>query len=191
MTDGPFRNAALSSRWKQYGKDLVSDAASAEERTTQACHSMIGDVDVSAISSTLGAIKAHAEHPQMDLDVISSMETLFESCPKSPLTDTLQKHLIANLRDQMPLDTALDEALPSTVSDWIGMTKNRLDEECIRARDIGDMNVDDYRKGIVRNAETFAGVSLNALCEALTTGDKRAFKQAQQKKTGVDEGPDE
>ena len=191
MTDGPFRNAALSSRWKQYGKDLVSDAASAEERTTQACHSMIGDVDVSEISSTLGAIKAHADRPQMDLDVISSMETLFESCPKSPLVDTFQKHLLANLRDQMPLDTALDQALSGTVSDWIGMTKNRLDEECIRARDIGDMNVDDYRKGIARNAETFAGVSLNALCEALITGDKRAFKQAQQKKTGVDEGPDE
>ena len=36
MTDGPFKNAALSSRWKQYGKDLVSDAASSEERAAQA-----------------------------------------------------------------------------------------------------------------------------------------------------------
>lgn len=191
MTDGPFRNAELSHRWKQYGKDLVSDAMSVEERTTQAGYSMIGDVDVPAISGILGAIKAHADRPQMDLDVISSMDMLLDSCAKSPLLDMLQKHLFTNLRDQMPLNTALDEALPSAVSDWIGMTKNRLDEECIRARDIGDMNVDDYRKGIARNAETFAGVSVNALCEALTTGDKHAFKQAQQKKTGVDEGPDE
>lgn len=191
MTDGPFRNAELSSRWKQYGKDLVSDATSVEERTTQACHGMIGDVDMPEISGILGAIKAYAERPQMDLDVISSMETLFENCPKSPLVDTFQKHLIANLRDQMPLDTALDQALSGTVSDWIGMTKNRLDEECIRARDLGDMNLEDYRRGIERNRETFANINPDALSDALTTGDKRAFKQAQQKKTGVDEGPDE
>lgn len=191
MTDGPFRNAELSNRWKRYGNDLVSDAASVEERTTRACHSMIGDEDLSAISSTLGAIKAHAERPQMDLDIISSMEMLFESCPKSPRTDTLQKHLIANLRDQIPLGAALDRALSSTVSDWIGMTKNRLDEELIRARDIGDMNVKDYRKGIERNRETFASINPDALSDTLTTGNKRAFKQAQQKRTGVDEGPDE
>ncbi|HBQ50327.1 MAG: hypothetical protein ABJ388_17765 [Alphaproteobacteria bacterium] len=191
MTDGPFRNAELSSRWKQYGKDLVSDATSLEERTAQACHSMIGTDDLPAISTILADIKAHAQRPQMDLDAISSMEALFESHPKSPLTDTLQKHLIANLRDQMPLGTALDQALPSTVADWIGITKNRLDEECIRARDLGDMNENDYRKGIERNRETFANINSDALCDALTTGDKRAFKQAQQKKTGVDEGPDE
>lgn len=191
MTDGPFRNAELSGRWKQYGKDLVSDAASAGERIVQACHSIVGDLDVSEVSSLLTAIKKHAERPQMDLDVMSSMETLFESGQKSPLTDILKKHLMANLHDRMPLDTALDQALQSTVTDWISMTKNRLDEECIRARDLGDMNREDYRKGIERNAETFAGIDRNCLCDALTSGDKRAFKQAQRKKTGVDEGPDE
>lgn len=191
MTDGPFRNAELSSRWKQYGRDLVSDAASADERTLQACHSMVGDLNVSEISSLLSAIKRHAERPQMDLDVMSSMEALFESGPKPPLIDTLQKHLMANLHDRMPLDTALDQALQSTVGDWIGITKNRLDEECIRARDLGDMKLEDYRKGIERNAETFAGINRSGLCEALTNGDKRTFKQAQQKKTGINEGPDD
>ncbi len=46
MSDGPFRNVALTSRWKVYGQKLVSDAASAEERMAQACHSMIRDVDM-------------------------------------------------------------------------------------------------------------------------------------------------
>ncbi|TIQ69727.1 MAG: hypothetical protein E5X64_40760, partial [Mesorhizobium sp.] len=50
MTDGPFRNAELPSRWKRYGQELVSDAASPEERTMHACHSMIGDVDLRAFS---------------------------------------------------------------------------------------------------------------------------------------------
>ena len=191
MTDGPFRNIELSKRWKQYGRDLVSDAASVDERTLQSCHSMVGDLNLSEISSLLIAIKRHAARPQMDLDMKSAAETLFESCPKSPLTDTLQKHLMANLYERMPLDTALDQALQSTVADWIGITKNRLDEQCIRARDLGDMSQDDYRKGIERNAETFAGIDRSGLCDALVNGDKRAFKRAQQKKKGVDEGPDE
>lgn len=191
MTDGPFKNAQLSSRWKQYGKDLVRDATSEEERATQACHSMIGDVDPVAISAILGDIRTYAQRPQMDLDPVPFMESLFEKHAKTPLTDLLQKHLIARLRDQMLPAAAIERALPNTVSDWIGITKNRMDEECIRARTLGDMSESDYRKGIARNRETFATVSPDALGNALTIGDKRAFKQAQKKKIGVDEGPDE
>jgi len=177
MTDGPFRNAQLNTRWKQYGKDLVRDATSPEERAVQACHSMIGDVDPSAISTILGEIEAYAQRPQMDLDAVSSMETLFERLPKTPLTDILQKHLIANLRDQMHLSAALEKALPSTVSDWIGITKNRLDEECIRARDLGDMSESDYRKGIARNRETFATISPDALGNAQAGSSKENWRR--------------
>ena len=129
MTDGPFRNAELSIRWKQYGRDLVSDAASADERTLQACHSMVGDLNLSEISNLLSAIKRHAERPQMDLDIMSLMEALFERGTKPPLIDALQKHLMANLHDRMPIDTARDPALKSTVVDWIGRPKHSMDEE--------------------------------------------------------------
>ena len=189
--DGPFKNAALRSQWKQYGKDLESDAASSEERAAQACHSMLGDVDVKALGSLLSALKAHAQRPQMDLDLVSSVEAVFDNHAKSPLTDTLQKHLIANLRDQIPVERALDQALPSAVTDWTDITKNRLDEQCIRARDLGDMNHENYRKGIERNHEAFDAIRPSELCDALVSGNGRAFKQAARKKVGVDEGPNE
>ncbi|WP_334149224.1 hypothetical protein [Hyphomicrobium sp.] len=191
MTDGPFRNAELSSRWKRYGQDLVSDAVSAEERMTQACHSMIGDVDMKAFSPLFGDLKAHAERRQMDLDPVSEVETIFESHPTSPLADALQRHLIANLRDQMPIGEALNRSLESTAKEWISTTTNRLDEECIRARELGDMKREDYHKGIERNRETFAAIKPNELCDALATGNKSVFRQAVQKKAGVDEGPEE
>lgn len=191
MTDGPFRNSELSSRWKRYGKDLVSDATSSEERTAQACHSMLGDVDMKVFSPLLSAVKAHAQRPQQELDPVASIEALFDSHPKSPLTDALQKHLTANLRDHMPSEMALDQALTSTIRDWIDTTKNRLDEECIRARDISDMSREDYRKGIERNHETFIAINQSDLYDALISGNKRAFKSSLQKKAGVDEGPDE
>lgn len=189
MTDGPFRNAQLSSRWKQYGKDLVSDAVSNEERTTQACHSMLGDIDVGAFGSLLRDLRAHSRDPQMDLDPVSSTETIFEGQEQSLLASALQKHLTANLRAKAPLSVALDDALNSIVSDWIGTTKNRLDEECIRARDLGDMNLQDYNKGIERNRETFGTVDADAVCRALESGSKNAFKSGS-KKQGIDEGPD-
>ena len=189
MTDGPLKNAALSSRWKQYGKDLVSDAASSEERTAQACHSILGDMDMKGLGSLLSALKGHAQRSQMDLDPVSSAEAIFDSHAKSPLTDIFQKHLTANLRDQIPAERPLDEALRSAVTDWTAITKNRLDEECIRARDLGDMNHENYRKGIERNHETFHTIRPNELCDALVSGNGRAFKQATQKKVGVDEGP--
>jgi hypothetical protein len=191
MTDGPFRNAELSSRWKRYGQELISDAANLDERTIQACHSMIGGVDMKAFSHLLRELEAHAQRPQMDLDPVMEAETIFENHSTSPLTDALQRHLIANLRDQMPPERALDQALDSTVKEWVGTTKNRLDEECIRARDLGDMSHEDYRKGIERNHETFAAIKPSEIRNALATSNKRSFRQAIHKKTGVDEGPEE
>ena len=103
----------------------------------------------------------------------------------------MQRHLIANLRDQIPPEKALDQALDSTAKERISITKSRLDEECIRARELGDMSREDCRKGIERNRETFAAIKPSELCDALATGNKRAFRQAVQKKAGVDEGPEE
>ena len=67
MTDGPFKNAELSSRWKQYGKDLVSDAASPDERAAQACHSVLGDVDMNTLGLLVRALEAHAHQAQVNL----------------------------------------------------------------------------------------------------------------------------
>lgn len=190
MTDGPFKNAELSSRWKQYGKDLVSDATSPDERAAQACHSILGDADMDTLGQLLRALNSYAQQAQLDLDPIASFEAIFENHSRSPFTDIIQKHLIASLRDQETLGRALDRAFPSAIADLIDTTKNRLDEECIRACDRGDMTQENCRKGIERNHEVFEGIDSNELCHALTSGNRHAFKEAVRKKVGVDEGPD-
>ena len=152
---------------------------------------MIGDVDMKAFSPLFNELKARADRPQMDLDPVTVFQAIFEKHAPSPLADGLQRHLIANLRDRIFPVNALDQALESTAKDWIGTSKNRLHEECIRARELGDMNREDYPKGIERNRETFASIKPSDLCGALSSGNKRAFSQAAQKKDGVDEGPEE
>ncbi len=190
MADGPFKNAKLTSRWKQYGKDLVSDATGTDERVAQACHSILGDVDMNALGSLLSALRAHAHQTQMDLNPVSSIAAIVENHANSPLADIIQKHLIAHLRDQTPAGRALDLASQGAVADLIDTTMNRLDEECIRARDRGDMTHENCLKGIERNHEAFKKINVNDLCKALTSGNRHAFKDATRKKTGVDEGPD-
>ncbi|WP_028223146.1 hypothetical protein [Paraburkholderia oxyphila] len=191
MSDGPFRNVALTSRWKVYGQKLISDATSAEERMVQACHSMVRDVDMKTFHPLFGELRAHAQRPQMDLDPAAAIETIFDRHPRSFLSESLNRHLIANLRDQISPEQALDQALGNTAREWIGTTKNRLDEHCIRARDLGDMKREDYRKGLERNHETFSAIKPDELCAALASGNKRAFGEALHKKSGVDEGPEE
>lgn len=191
MSDGPFRNIALSSRWKQYGKQLVNDAGSAEERTGLVCHCILGDINMNDFQALFGELKAETSRPQRDLDPAPAIERIFDSHPVAPLIDVLRRHLVANTSDQMPPEIALDQALRTTVREWVGIVQNRLDEACIRARDRGDMSLTDFRKGIERNHETFGAIPLNDLCIALASGNKRAFRQAVQKKCGIDEGPEE
>lgn len=191
MSDGPFSNADLSSRWKRYGQDLVSDASSREERTMRACHSMIGDVDMKTFSPLFDELKAYTDQTQLDLDPITAVETIFDNHPMSPLSDALRRHLTANMREQIHPEEVLDHALKGMTKEWISTTKNRLDEECIRARELGDMSREDYGKGIERNRETFAAINTSELSEALAIGNKRAFRQAVEKKFDVDEGPEE
>lgn len=190
MTDGPFRNAQLSGRWKRYGRDLVSDATSLEERTAQACHSMLGDISSKEFASLLGGLASQAQRSQLDLDPVTLTDAIFDRHSKTPLADALQKHLTAQLRNQVPQQEALERALTSTTTDWVALTKNRLDEECIRARDAGDMTRQQYGKGIERNRQTFDAVDIKSIRDALISGKASVFKKAVKKKSGVDEGPD-
>ncbi len=191
MTDGPFRNSELSAKWRRYGEDLVSDAASLDERVRQANDSMMHDIELPEFSPLFRELKAYVERPQLDLDLPSAIETVFEQHQPSPLADNLRRHLLANIQDEIAPEAAFNQAISSSVKDLVGITKNRLDEECIRARDLGDMSASSYSKAIERNHEAFAAIKPHELSEAIASGNKRAFALSPSKRTGVDEGPEE
>ena len=190
MTDGPFRNAHLSGRWKRFGDDLVSDAASAAERSAQASHSMLGDIDWSTVSPLLRDLTALFEERQLDLDTPARVRAIFGEHPHTPFLDSLRLHVAANLRDGSSGVDAITEALNGSVRDWIGTARSRIEEECIRARDVGDMSWGNYRKGVARAHEAFDSLDHGQIARALLAGDRRAFKQAATQKIGVDDGPE-
>ena len=190
MTDGPFRNANLSGRWKRFGDDLVSDASSASERSAQASHSMLGDMDWSTVSPLLRDLTALFEDRQLDLDAVARASAIFGKHPKTPFLESLRRHVAASLREGNYGSDAIAQALNRSVRDWTGMARSRIEEECIRARDTGDMTWDNYRKGVARAREAFDGIECGQIARALLAGDRRAFSQATTRAVGVDEGPE-
>ncbi|VVT35249.1 hypothetical protein [Hoeflea sp. EC-HK425] len=189
MTDGPFRNAPLSSSWKRYGQDLVSDAVSNDDRVKRACHSMLLGVDMSAFHGLFSELTEKASRDQLDLDCLAATEAIFDNHKSSCLAEPLMANMLCNLREGQTERDALSAALASTVIDWIDSTKNRMDEECIRAKAVGDMSHSDYNKGMKRNGETFASIDAEQLCNALAQSNKNAFKPIA--RSNVDEGPDD
>lgn len=190
MSDGPFRNTGLSTRWKEYGQMLVNDVMTPAERTIQACHSMIGDVDIAIFKPLYEELVVYAKHSQIDLDAVGVIEAVFRQHANVYLADLLQKELLANLREKLAIAPALEQALVSSTNAWISITQNRFDEECIRARDCGDMKSVDYEKSIERNHLSFCSIDSKQFYTALIRGDKRAFRPLGHKKSDVDEGPD-
>lgn len=190
MTDGPFRNAKLSKRWKRYGQSLVSDAETPAARALLACDCMLEDVNMDVVGSILADLTAYAQRAQLDLDPGTAVEAIFEGHPPSDMTDAFRRQLMANLMDGVPADLALSQAISTVVKNLIDTTKSRLASECMHARTRGDMSVDDYRRGISRNNETFSAINQDEICAALVSGNKRAFKQSREKKSGVDDGPE-
>jgi hypothetical protein len=189
VTDGPFRNLRLSTRWKKFGEQLVSDAASPAERVDQACHSMITDAGVKEFSFMVQELSACLARSQLTLDPVADIEAVIERHSMSSLSDIFRRTLLAKIHDGLPQADALQPAMYATTREWIGVVKNRLDEDCIQARDLGDMSWSDYRKSVERNAEAFSGIDVERLCQAMRDGDRRAFSSP--KKIGVDEGPEQ
>lgn len=189
MTDGPFRNSALNNKWKQYGRDLVNDAASPDERAKQACHSVLSAIDMKAFDRLYRELDSRASRDQMDLDSVAATEFIFDNNERSSFGDALERNLLCNLREGMSERKSLDAALASAVSELLENARNRIHEECLRARDVRDMSQSDFAKGIQRNRETFANIDVGSICAALENGNKNAFRRTA--RTDVNDGPDE
>src|SRR3546814_9026949 len=85
---------------------------------------MLGDVDWDSISPLLKQLEASARNSQLELDPCAHVADICDKHPISPFSDSLQKHLTANLRDNLPSQEALDNALLSSVTDWVGTARS-------------------------------------------------------------------
>lgn len=189
MVDGPFKNAPVSNDWKRYGETLPSEATSQRERTSHACFSMLGDVNIADFSSLITAVEAYCAQPQLHFFPSDNIAELLKKHPQSPLNNTYGKLLTANIKEGITLCTAAERALQSTTRHLIDHSENRLHEEIISLRARGKIDSDTYKTYTDRHKESFKRIEADKVSVALREGSRKIFKQELKKKTGTDEGP--
>jgi hypothetical protein len=189
MTDGPFKNMKLGSRWKRLAEAVQNDAVDQNECTALANDSIVRELVTPNNIAILNDLEAYAQRDQMDFDPVSSVETVFEKHPKTPFNDQLLKELTYRLSDGAPVGSALSDAVDASATGHIGETRNRFQEECIRLREDKELSAERCRSAIEKVNATFDAVGVQSICKAVREGNKNAFKTATNKKEGLDDGP--
>lgn len=189
MSDGPFRNLKLGNRWKRFAEAVQNDAVDASERRALALDALVHEILTDSNQALLADLQAHVRREQLDFDPLSSAESIFNGHSKTPFADILQKELAFRLSEQKQANSALDQAIEASVRDHISEVRNRIEEECIRARESGEMQQDQFDQTVTQASAIFDSLAPDEICDALRAGDKKAFKDAVSKKDGLDEGP--
>ena len=189
MPDGPHNNLKLDKRWKRFAAASYNDAADGIERRALAGDALVREVLTDDTRALLTDLLDYAQRPQLDLASISSVQSIFSKHRKSAFGDTLLREVTFRLGDQNAPDAAIEEALEASVDDQIRKAKVRMEEECIRVRECGEMQEDQFDCMVTRANAVFDGLPRRAICDALRRRDKDAFRGAASKRKGLEEGP--
>jgi hypothetical protein len=189
MSDGPFKNLKLGKRWKRFFDAVQNETFNSPECCAMASHALMHEFFTDNVRAILAALQANANRKQLDLDPLSSVESIFNDNMKTPFSDTLQKQLAFRLNDQVSPADAVQQALEDSVVKHSNDAKDRIVDECLRAREAGEIRHDLFYRSVSNIKASFDALAKNKVCDALLDGNKNAFKDAVSKKQGIDEGP--
>ena len=189
MSDGPFKNVALGTRWKRFATAAHNDAADPTERCALATDAIVHEILTEETQALLSDLFAYARADQLNLSPLSSIEGIFHRHIKTAFGDTLQREVFFRLADHMPVSDAIDQALEASLDDHLRRARDRMEEECIRAREAGALRHDHFPHTVARANAAFDALPKHEICDALRRGDRTAFKTAASKHRGLDEGP--
>ena len=188
MSDGPFKNLKLKTRWKQFAEAVQNDTFNRDECCAMASHALVCDILTYDVQALLADLLAYARRTQLDFDPLFTVESIFNAHMRTPFTDSLQKEIALCLNDEIASGDALREGLKASVTQEISIAMNRIQEECILSREFGEMWQDQFNNTIKQASATFKALDIDKICDALQSGNKNAFKHSVSKKTGLDDG---
>ncbi len=189
MSDGPFKNLKLGTRWKRFAEAVQNEAFDSSACCALASHALMHEILTDSFRAILAALQSYASRKQLDLDPSSSIESIFNDHMKTPFSDTLQKQIVFRLSDQVAPADAVRQALDASVNEHSSDARNRIVDEFIRARETREIQHDLYFRAVNNVKAIFGSLAKSEVCEALHVGNKNAFKDAVSKKQGLDEGP--
>ena len=189
MSDGPFKNLRLSNDWRRFAAAAGNDAADGKHRCDLASHALVREILTDDNQALLNDLQAYSCERQLDFDPASSVESIFRRHSKTAFGDTLHKELAFRLGHQMQAGSVMEEALKASIENQSSKARKRLEEECIRARESGEMQQGDFDRTVTHANEAFDALTKDEIYDAIYARDPNAFKIATSKKRGLDEGP--
>lgn len=189
MTDGPFKNSKLDSNWKRFAEALQNDSVDVTERNSLAAHAFVHEILDRSTQALLGSLRAYLTREQLDLDPLSSTENIFNQQSRTAFSDTYQKELSCRLYDQVPSIDAFKLAMYATVNVLMTIARSRIEEECIRVHDSGEMPTYQLEKTVEKVRSVFSSLPTNDICDAIYKGNRNAFESEVSRKTSLDDGP--
>ncbi len=188
MTDGPFKNAQLPSRWKKFGDSLLDDAADPEYCTERAEHALMRDLPVSFRVMVQEIDQAIKRSFSDDLARLAVLAVIDKHCKSpTPYSDTLQRYLSAYISRPMSIETAVTLALDSTIKREANKIRVRMGDEIEHARDRRTLKEVDYKKASA-NLSCLYNINIAKIREDVRN-NKKAPKAAALRKLGDDDGP--
>lgn len=186
VTDGPYKNAALTARWKRVGNALENDAMSPNERTERVESALSKDLpkEFRALVQELAQCVKNLDEGSPR----SAVSDIFENHPTSPLANTLKLFLNSNLTRPMEASMILDCAVDNTIKKEMYSARNHMVEESMHARDRRELTADRYYTVLTRLDETMNGINVSKLRDDVMT-NKTPPRATLVKKTGIDDGP--
>src|SRR5690242_5544744 len=121
MSDGPFKNLKLKTRWKQFAEAVQNDAFNRDECCAMASHALVCEILTKGVQALLADLQAFVSQQQLDFDPFSSIESIFNAHMKTPFTDNLQKELALCFNDQAAPADALRDGLKASVTQEISI----------------------------------------------------------------------
>lgn len=188
MTDGPFKNLKLGRCWKRLVEAVENDAASPAECGVFASDALARHLVTKEHAKALQELDAHLGQVQPDLDLLGSVEAVFDRCEKTPFLDALQKELLYRIANDTPLGDAMAPALDAAIDTQIHEARSRFHEECIRLQEAGEMSRSAVERAQERIDSAFDAVESAKVRDALLAGKKDAFEKHLGRSDGVDEG---
>jgi len=179
----------LGKKWKRFAEALQNEAFDNSTCCALASHALMHEILTDSFRAVLAALQAYVNLQQLDIDPLSSVESIFNDHMKTPFTDTLQKQVAFRLHDQVTPDDAVRQALEASVSEHSIDARNRIIDEFIRARETGEIRQDQYSRAVNKVKAIFDLLPKNEVYGVLNVGNKNAFKDAVSKKHGLNEGP--
>ncbi|MEQ9247381.1 MAG: hypothetical protein RLO21_15460 [Nitratireductor sp.] len=189
MSDGPFTNFTLGSRWKRFAEAAENEATHITQRCALASDAILREILTEDNQALLIDLVAYAQRRQLDIDPRSRVVSIFESHSMTPFADILMKHVLVLLSDQSSMEFTIAQAIEEAVSDQIKIAKSRIEEECIRAREHGSMHADQFERTTAQIKATFDVLDKDHICRSVQGCNKNAFKEATVKQADENDGP--